>query len=69
MTTQTLIHDTTIVTGDDAGSVRGSAALLIEGDRISAIGPTAELTARHPGSTAGVARCCRASRTPTRTCR
>jgi 5-methylthioadenosine/S-adenosylhomocysteine deaminase len=50
MTTQTLIHDTTIVTGDEVPSVRGNAALLIEGDRISAIGPTTELLARHPSA-------------------
>lgn len=44
----TLIHDTTIVTVDDKDSVHFKAAILIEGDRIAAIGPSKELLQRHP---------------------
>jgi 5-methylthioadenosine/S-adenosylhomocysteine deaminase len=47
---QTIIHDTTIVTADDACTVRYDAALVVEGDRIAAIGPTAELLARYPAA-------------------
>jgi 5-methylthioadenosine/S-adenosylhomocysteine deaminase len=45
---QTMIHNTTIVTADDACSVQYDAAIVIEADRIAAIGPTAELLARYP---------------------
>jgi 5-methylthioadenosine/S-adenosylhomocysteine deaminase len=41
-----LIHDTTIVTGDDADTVHHQAAIAIEGDRIAAIGATAAIEAR-----------------------
>jgi 5-methylthioadenosine/S-adenosylhomocysteine deaminase len=44
----TLIHDTTLVTGDDAGAVHYGGALAIEGERIVALGTTAELLARYP---------------------
>ena len=43
-----IIHDTTIVTVDDKDSVHFQAAILIEGDRIAAIGPSKELLQRHP---------------------
>lgn len=43
-----LIHDTTIVTADDAGSILYDAALAVRDDRIVAMGPTAELRARFP---------------------
>jgi 5-methylthioadenosine/S-adenosylhomocysteine deaminase len=43
-----LIHDTTIVTADDAGSIRYGAALAVRDRRIVALGPTADLRARFP---------------------
>jgi 5-methylthioadenosine/S-adenosylhomocysteine deaminase len=43
-----VIHDATIVTGDDAGAIHYAAALAVEGPRIVAIGPTPELLARYP---------------------
>jgi 5-methylthioadenosine/S-adenosylhomocysteine deaminase len=45
---QTMIHDTTLVTADDACTVHYDAAIVVEADRIAAIGPTAELLARYP---------------------
>lgn len=47
---QTIVHDTTIVTADPAGSVRYDAALVVEDDRIAALGPSAELRARYPSA-------------------
>ena len=47
---QTMIHHTTIVTADDACTVHDDAAIVIEGERIAAIGPTAELLARYPAA-------------------
>ncbi len=41
-----LIHDTTIVTADGAGSILYDAALAVRDGRIAAMGPTAELRAR-----------------------
>jgi len=35
-----LIHDTTIVTADDAGSILHGAALAVSDGRIAALGPT-----------------------------
>jgi len=46
-----LIHDTTIVTLDDAETVLHEAAIVIEGGRIAALGPSAELAARFPAAT------------------
>lgn len=43
-----VIHDTTIVTVDDRDTVHYGAALAIEGNRIAAIGPNADLLARYP---------------------
>jgi 5-methylthioadenosine/S-adenosylhomocysteine deaminase len=43
-----LIHDTTIVTADDAGSILYDAALAVRDGRIVALGPTAELRAKFP---------------------
>src|SRR4030095_14741868 len=43
-----LIHDTTIVTADDAGSILYDAALAVRDGRIAALGPTAELRAKFP---------------------
>jgi 5-methylthioadenosine/S-adenosylhomocysteine deaminase len=45
---QTIIHHTTFVTADDACTVQYNAALVVEADRIAAIGPTDELLARYP---------------------
>ena len=47
---QTLIHHTTIVTADDACTVHDDAAIVIEAERIAAIGPTDELLARYPAA-------------------
>jgi len=47
---QTIIHDTTIVTADDAGAVHYDAAIVIDGQRIAAIGLTPELLARYPAA-------------------
>lgn len=45
-----LIHDTTIITVDDADRVLHGAAIAIEGGRILDLGPSAELLARHPNA-------------------
>jgi 5-methylthioadenosine/S-adenosylhomocysteine deaminase len=47
---QTIIHDTTVVTADDACTVQYDAALVVDTDRIAAIGPTDELLARYPAA-------------------
>jgi 5-methylthioadenosine/S-adenosylhomocysteine deaminase len=47
---QTMIHHATIVTTDDACTVHYDAAIVIEADRIAAIGPTEELLARYPAA-------------------
>lgn len=44
----TLIANATIVTGDAAGTIHHGGAIAIEGNRIAAIGPTAEITAKFP---------------------
>ena len=44
----TLIHDTTVVSGDVAQTVHHEAAILIEGDRVAAVGSSAEIVARRP---------------------
>src|SRR4029450_315077 len=46
----TVIHHTTIVTGERAPSVHFDAAIAIEDDLIAAIGPTAEVMARFPNA-------------------
>lgn len=43
-----LITNATIVTGDAAGTIHHGGAIAIEGKRIAAIGPNAELAARFP---------------------
>ena len=48
MAASTLIHDTTIVTADEAGSILYDAALVVRDGRIAALGPTTELIARYP---------------------
>lgn len=45
---QTMIHHTMVVTADDACAVHDDAAIVIEADRIIAIGPSAELLTRYP---------------------
>ncbi len=44
----TLIHDTTIVTGDAAETLHFNAAILLQAGRVAAIGPSADLLAAHP---------------------
>jgi len=41
------IHGATIVTGDDAGTLHVDGALLVDNGRIAALGPAADLLARH----------------------
>src|SRR3989449_3279987 len=48
MAASTLIHDTTIVTANEAGSILYDAALVVRDGRIAALGPTTELIARPP---------------------
>jgi 5-methylthioadenosine/S-adenosylhomocysteine deaminase len=43
-----LIHDTTIVTADDAGSILYDAALAVRDGRIAALGPSVQLRAQFP---------------------
>src|SRR5947209_3855444 len=50
MAQQILIHDATIVTADQAGSIHYDAALLVQDRRIAAICPSAEILARYPGA-------------------
>lgn len=45
-----LITNATIVTGDEAGTIHHGGAIAIEGNRIAAIGPSAEITAKYPGA-------------------
>ncbi len=45
---QTVIYNTTLVTADDTCAVLDDAAIVIEADRIAAIGPTADLLRRYP---------------------
>jgi 5-methylthioadenosine/S-adenosylhomocysteine deaminase len=42
-----IIHDTTVVTVDRAGSIHRDAAIVVDGNRIAAIGPSAEVSARY----------------------
>jgi len=44
----TAIRDTTVVTSDAARTVHHEAAIVVDGDRIAAIGPTAEIDRRFP---------------------
>jgi 5-methylthioadenosine/S-adenosylhomocysteine deaminase len=46
--TTTLITDTTIVTGDDAGTIHFGGAIAIRGNRIAGLGPAAGMAARFP---------------------
>jgi len=46
----TIIHDTVIVTGDDNDTVHYGASIAIDGTKIAAIGPNAELQQRYPSA-------------------
>jgi 5-methylthioadenosine/S-adenosylhomocysteine deaminase len=48
VTAPQLLHDTTVVTGDEAGTILHDAAVLVEGGRIAGTGPSADLLARRP---------------------
>ena len=48
MSPTTIIHDTTVVTGDNTGHIERDAAVVVTDDRIAAIGPSAAMLARHP---------------------
>ncbi|MCZ6873326.1 MAG: amidohydrolase family protein [bacterium] len=43
-----IIHNTTLMTADDACSVQHDAALVIDHDRITDVGPSGELLVRYP---------------------
>jgi 5-methylthioadenosine/S-adenosylhomocysteine deaminase len=46
----TVVHDTTVVTGDAAGTIHHDAALAVAGGRVVALGPTAEVLAAYPAA-------------------
>jgi 5-methylthioadenosine/S-adenosylhomocysteine deaminase len=46
--TDILLSETTVVTADTAGTIHYGAALVVSGDRIAAIGATADLAAKYP---------------------
>ncbi len=46
----TVIHDAAIATVDDRDAVHYDSAIAIEGDRIAALGPSAEILARYPAA-------------------
>ena len=46
----TVIHNAAIATVDDRDAVHYDAAIVVDGSRIAAIGPTAEILARHPAA-------------------
>jgi 5-methylthioadenosine/S-adenosylhomocysteine deaminase len=46
----TVIHNAAIVTVDDNDAVHYDAAIAIDGNRIAAIGPSAEILGRYPGA-------------------
>ena len=58
MTAPVLLHGTTVVTGDDAGTIHYDAALLVERGRIAAIGPSAASLAQRPDAERVDARGC-----------
>jgi len=45
-----VIRDTTVVTSDAARTVHHDAAIVVDADRIAAIGPTEEIDRRYPGA-------------------
>src|SRR4029453_1137181 len=50
MPSEQLIHDTTIVTADEAGSILHDAALLVRDGRVALLGSSAELLAKAPNA-------------------
>jgi len=50
MASDLVIHDTTIVTADAAGTIHFDAAIAITGNRIAAIGRTRDIDARYPAA-------------------
>jgi hypothetical protein len=48
MASMQLIHDTTIVTADERGSILYDAAIAVRDGRIAELGPSSELAARYP---------------------
>ena len=46
----TVIHDAVIVTADDRDTVHYGAAIAVDGQKIAAIGPSAEILARYPAA-------------------
>jgi len=48
VTAPVVLHDTTVVTGDDAGTILYDAALLVEHGRVAALGPSRDVLARRP---------------------
>ena len=46
----TVIHDTTVVTGEENAPVHHGAAIAVDGNVIAAIGPTADVLARFPNA-------------------
>ena len=45
-----VIRDTTVVTSDAARTVHHDASLVVDADRIVAIGPTEDIDRRYPGA-------------------
>ena len=58
MSAAQVLHDTTLVTGDEAGTIHHDAALLVEGGRIAALGPSAAILAQRPDAERVDARGC-----------
>jgi 5-methylthioadenosine/S-adenosylhomocysteine deaminase len=50
MSPTTIIHDTTVVTVDDADTIHHDAAIVVDQGRIAALGPSAGLLARYPAA-------------------
>src|SRR5690242_6946405 len=50
MSPTTIIHDTTVVTVDDADTIHYDAAIVVDQGRIAALGPSAGLLARYPAA-------------------
>jgi len=48
MSPTTIIHDTTVVTVDDADTIHYDAAIVVDQGRIAALGPSAGLLVRYP---------------------
>jgi 5-methylthioadenosine/S-adenosylhomocysteine deaminase len=53
-----VLHDATVVTGDDAGAILYDAAVAVERGRIAALGDTADVLARYPNAECVDARGC-----------